>query len=151
MKAKYILPALFFLFTFARLSAQTNVEFDEKNFPDKKTLKEAKKHFDNGNDLFKQASEIQDNQLKYFVEKNHYLPNGINELQGAGMDGFKLALAEYLIANNFNPNCALLNYRMAVCYYNIPAQKVMGLSYAEKAVKLVPNVDPMVQYYLGRL
>jgi len=151
MKTKYILPAFFLLFTFARLSAQTNVEFDEKNFPDKKSLKEAKKHYDNGNELFKQASEIQENQLKYFVNKNHYLPNGINELQGAGMDGFKLALAEYLTANTFNPNCALLNYRMAVCYYNIPAQKIMGLTYAEKAVKLLPTVDPMVQYYLGRL
>jgi outer membrane protein OmpA-like peptidoglycan-associated protein len=151
MKTKYIFPALVFLFTFARLSAQTNVEFDEKNFPDKKTLKEAKKHYDTGNDIFKAANEMQASQLKYFVDKNHYLPNGINELQGAGMDGFKQALAEYLQANSFNPNCALLNFRISVCYYNIPAQKVMGLTYCEKAVKLVPTVDPMAQYYLGRL
>jgi outer membrane protein OmpA-like peptidoglycan-associated protein len=151
MKTKYILPALFFLFAFVRLSAQTNVEFDEKNFPDKKTLKEAKKHYEDGNDFFQQASEIQDVQLQYFIKTNHYLPNGINELGGAGSDGFIKALDEYLLANTFNPNCALLNFRMAVCYYNIPKQKVMGLSYIQKAVKLMPTVDPMAQFYLGRL
>ncbi len=151
MKTKYIFPVLLFLLVFVRLSAQSNVEFDEKNFPDKKALKEAKKHFDTGNDAFKQASEVQDVQLKFFVNKNHYLPNGINELQGAGQDGFQAALAEYLQANTFNSNCALLNFRIAVCYYNISAQKLMGLAYVQKAVKLVPTVDPMAQYYLGRL
>ena len=150
MKTKYIFPVIFLL-AFAKLTAQTNVDFDEKNFPDKKTLMEAKRHFDAGNDIFKDATAMNDAQLKYFVNQNHYLPNGINELGGAGQDAYKQALAEYLQANAFNPNCALLNFRMAVCYYNTPAQRVMGLTYCEKAVKLLPTVDPMVQFYLGRL
>lgn len=133
-----------------RAFAQSNIEFDEKNFTDRKAYKEANRHFENGNDYFKQAQEVQGAQLKYFIEKNHYLPNGINELGGAGGDLFKLALDEYLQANTFNPNSSTCNYRMAVCYYNISAQKMMGLAYIEKALKLNPNVDPESQYYLGR-
>jgi outer membrane protein OmpA-like peptidoglycan-associated protein len=126
-------------------------EFDEKNFTDRKAFKEANRHFEKGNDLFKQAKEIQDAQLKYFIAENHYLPNGINELQGAGSEGFRMALDEYIIANTFNSNSAVCNYRMAVCYYNIPAKKTMGLVYAEKAIMLNANVDLEAQYFLGRL
>lgn len=128
-----------------------NVEWEEKNFTDRKAFKEAKRHYENGNDNFKTAQSIQESELNMFIKENHYLPNGINELGGAGMEGFHLALDEYLIANQFNPNSATLNYKIAVCYYNIPSQKLMGLTYIEKAVKLNPAVDPMVQYYLGRL
>lgn len=151
MKSKTtFLTAIIFCFAFVRLAAQPAVEWDEKNFTDRKAFKEAKRHFEDGNSRFKEAQSIQAAQLEYFVDKNHYLPNGINELGGAGGDRFKQALDEYLIANQFNPNSAVLNFRMAVCYYNISAQKLMGLSYMEKALKLNPNVDPMAQYYLGR-
>jgi outer membrane protein OmpA-like peptidoglycan-associated protein/tetratricopeptide (TPR) repeat protein len=151
MKTKHILFSIsVFLFAFAKLNAQTNTEFDDKNFTDRKAFKEANRHYEAANDLYKQASDVQATQLKYFVGQNHYLPNGINELSGAGMDGFKLALTEYLIANAFNSNSALCNFKMGVCYYNLPAQRQMGLTYVEKAVMLNPNVDPMIQYYLGR-
>lgn len=133
------------------LAAQTNTEFEEKNFPDRKAFKEANRHFEAANDLFKVGKEMQAGQLKYFIERYHYLPNGINELQGAGMEQFRAALDEYLQANTFNPNSATCNYRMAVCYYNIPSQKMMGLMYIEKAAKLNPNVDPEMNYYMGRL
>ncbi|MDQ3110121.1 MAG: OmpA family protein [Bacteroidota bacterium] len=152
MKSKYIfLTTLFFAFAFCRLAAQTNVEFDDKNFTDRKAFKEANKHYEEANNLFKQASEFQADELKYFVGKNHYLPNGINELGGAGGDGFRMALSEYLVANTFNPNSAVCNYRMAVCYYNISSQRLMGLKYIEKAIALNPNVDVMTQFYLGRM
>jgi outer membrane protein OmpA-like peptidoglycan-associated protein len=134
-----------------KVSAQTNTEFDEKNFTDRKAYKEANRHFERGNDLFRDAQASQQAQLDYFVDHNHYLPNGINELGGAGGELFKMALDEYVQANTFNPNSAICNFRMAVCYYNISAQKMMGLAYAEKAQKLNPNVDPMLQYFLGRL
>ncbi len=151
MKSKLTFLIVFFsCFAFAGLIAQPAVEWDEKNFTDRKAFKEARKHFEEGNSNFKEAQAIQEAQLEYFVKENHYLPNGINELAGAGGDRFKKALDEYLVANQFNPNSAVLNFRMAVCYYNIPAQKLMGLSYLEKALKLNPNVDPMAQYYLGR-
>lgn len=152
MKTKSIFISIVIgLFALTKIIAQGNIEFNEKNFSDRKAFKEANKHYEAGNNLFEQASNMQANQLKYFVGKNHYLPNGINELQGAGMEGFKLALTEYLQANAFNPSSALCNYRMAVCYYNLPAQKLMGLSYIEKAVMLNVNVDVMAEYYLGRL
>jgi outer membrane protein OmpA-like peptidoglycan-associated protein len=148
---KPIFASIIFLLAANILAAQSHVEFDEKNFPDKKTLKEARRQYENGNDYFKQASDMQASELKHFIEENNYLPNGINELGGVGLEGFRMGLDEYLKANQFNPNHALLNFRIAVCYYNIPNQKMMGLNYAEKAIKLNPNVDPMAQYYLGRL
>jgi outer membrane protein OmpA-like peptidoglycan-associated protein/tetratricopeptide (TPR) repeat protein len=149
MKNLFLLAAtlLFGTATFA----QTNVEFDEKNFNDRKAFKEANKRYDRGNDYYKQAKSVHDAELKRFVGENHYYPNGINELGGAGMDMFKLALPEYLAANQFNPNSATCNFRIAVCYYNIPAQKLMGLAYAEKAKMLNPSVDPELNYVLGRL
>ena len=128
-----------------------NVEFDEKNFTDKKAFKEARRHYEDGNDNFKAAQAIQQAELDMFVKENGYMPNGINELGGAGMENFRLALDEYLIANQFNPNSATLNYKIAVCYYNIPSQKLMGVTYIEKAQKLNPVCDIMLNYYWGRL
>lgn len=128
-----------------------NVEWEEKNFPDKKLFKEAKRHYEDGNDLFKAGQSIQADELELFIKENKYLPNGINELGGAGMEQFQLALDEYLIANKFNSNSASLNFKIAVCYYNIPSMKLMGLTYVEKAVKLNPSVDPTVNYFYGRL
>ncbi|MBI3510008.1 MAG: OmpA family protein [Bacteroidetes bacterium] len=152
---KKLFSSLFFISVLVsgagKISAQTNTEWDDKNFPDHKAFKEANKHYEKGNDIFGQAQASQAGELKYFIDKNHYLPNGINELGGAGGDLFKQALDEFLIANTFNPNSATLNYKMSICYYNISSQKQMGLSYIEKANKLNPNVAPDVQYYLGRL
>jgi outer membrane protein OmpA-like peptidoglycan-associated protein/tetratricopeptide (TPR) repeat protein len=153
MKTKYILLGFaFFISASVRLFAQNNVEWDDKNFADRKAFKEANRHYEEGNDIFKGAGKIQADALEYFVKVNHYLPNGVNELgDGGASDGFKKALDEYIIANQFNPNSATLNYRMAVCYYNISSQKLMGLTYIEKAIQLNPNVDASAQYYLGRL
>jgi outer membrane protein OmpA-like peptidoglycan-associated protein len=139
------------VFSVSSLFAQSNVEFDEKNFPDRKAFKEANRHYEAGNDLFKEGRAMQQAQLDYFIKENNYLPNGINELQHTGAEQFKQALGEYLQAYVFNPNSASCNFKMAVCYYNIPAQKMMGLIYAEKAAKLNPNVDPELNYFLGRL
>lgn len=150
MKTKYILFSIALLLS-VRLNAQVNVDFISENFSDKKAYKEAAKHFDQGRILFKQASEIYNIQLKFFIDDNYFLPSGINEMQGAGLDGFKKALEEFKIAYLFNPNCAILNYKMAICYYNIPAQRLLGLSYIEKAIMLNPVVDELAQYYLGRL
>jgi outer membrane protein OmpA-like peptidoglycan-associated protein len=150
MSKKLITLALVFSVFGFRSFAQ-NVEWDEKNFTDKKAFKEAKRRYENGNDNFKDAQAIQAAELERFSKENGYLPNGINELGGAGMENFRLALDEYLVANQFNPNSASLNFKIAVCYYNIPSQKLMGLTYAEKAQKLNPSVDPTLNYYLGRL
>ena len=70
--------------------AQTNVEFEKKNFPDKKDLlKEAINEFKEGNTVFE-----------------------------GGENMYKAALPFYLKAQNFNPDNALLNYRIGLCYLN---------------------------------
>jgi outer membrane protein OmpA-like peptidoglycan-associated protein len=151
---KNITRVLLFITAFTyggKLLAQTNVEWDDKNFTDHKAFKDANRHYEAGNDLFKDAVAEQAGELKWFIDTYHYMPNGVNELNGAGVAKFKAALDEYIIANTFNPNSATLNYRIAVCYYNISSKKLMGLTYIEKAVKLNPAVDPEAQYYLGRL
>ncbi len=152
MKRKHILlTASFFILAFANCIAQNNIEFDDKNFTDRKAFKEANKHYEDGNDIFKAAQAEEASGLKYFVEKNHYLPNGINEFGSGAAEGYRLALTEYVTANAFNPNSATLNFRIAVCYYNISSQRLMGLKYIEKAITLNPNVDIRAQFYLGRL
>jgi outer membrane protein OmpA-like peptidoglycan-associated protein len=138
----------FLLFTLAAFAQ--DVPFEEKNFTDKKAYKEARRNFEDGNNVFEQAMNVQKSALKRFVADYHYYPNGINELAGAGAEGFIMARDAYLKANTFNPNSAMLNYRLGVSYYNIPKQKMMALAYLEKAAKLNPNVDPDLQYYLGR-
>lgn len=150
MKKLFTLALFFIGFTFHAFAQ--NVEWDDdKKFTDKKAFKEAKRHYEDGNDNFKAGQAQQAAELEMFVKENGYLPNGINELGGAGMEYFRLALDEYLIANQFNPNSASLNFKIAVCYYNIPSQKLMGTTYIEKAQKLNPSVDPMLNYYMGRL
>ncbi|GAB4145901.1 MAG: hypothetical protein Fur0041_20400 [Bacteroidia bacterium] len=151
MKKITLLTAIFTIGIFSLVKAQTNVEFDDKNFNDRKAFKEANRHYEKGLDYFSQGQSLYNAELKRFISENHYMPNSINELGGAGMEFFKLALQELLQANQFNPNSASCNYRIGVCYYNIPAQKLMGLAYIEKAAKLNPSVDPDLNYYLGRL
>ncbi|HTF02780.1 MAG TPA: hypothetical protein VK826_02110, partial [Bacteroidia bacterium] len=136
---------------FTLQSFAQNVEWEEKNFPDKKAFKEAKRHYEDGNDHFKNGRGVEEELLQDFIKENGYLPNGGSELGGELSNFYKLALDEYLIANQFNPNSAMLNYKIAVCYYNISSQKLMGLTYIEKAVKLKPQVDPTANYFLGRL
>ena len=67
MKTKYILFSIAVLLS-VRSNAQVNVDFISENFSDKKAYKEAAKHFDQGRILFKQASEIYNIQLKFFID-----------------------------------------------------------------------------------
>ena len=68
--------------------AQNNVEFSEKNFPDNKTgLKSAQANVEKG-----------DQEYEY------------------GPQGFEIALKYYLKANEFNPNNADLNFKIATIY-----------------------------------
>ncbi len=148
---KKLLTLALVLSGFTFQSFAQNVEWEEKNFPDKKAFKEAKRHYEDGNDHYNEARGIELELLDGFIKENGYLPNGSNELQGGQGSIYKMALDEFLIANQFNPNSASLNFKIAVCYYNLPSQKLMGTSYLEKAQKLNPSVDPMLNYYLGRL
>ncbi|MEW6468551.1 MAG: OmpA family protein [Bacteroidota bacterium] len=117
---KFILTAVLILFG-AAMPAQTNVEFTKDNFKDKKDgFKEAKKNLEDGNELFAQ-----------------------------GRPFYSQALPFFLKANDFNPNNALLNYKIGVCYIWSNYKWKAG-PYIEKAYKLDPNCSPEIHYYLGR-
>jgi outer membrane protein OmpA-like peptidoglycan-associated protein/tetratricopeptide (TPR) repeat protein len=91
----------------ALIFAQSNVEFTEKNFPDNKTgLKSAQANVDKGN------------------EEYEYGPRN-----------FETALKYYLIANEFNPNNAYLNFRIASIYRQFNNTHTAADFY-EKAISL---------------
>lgn len=117
----YYLIAILFLSVSVNLNAQ-NIEFDKKNFPnDKDGLKKAQS-------AIKEADKL---------------------LEKKGKIEMQRALELYLSANTFNPNNALLNYKIGVCYIN-SLNKLPSMQYFEKAANLNPAVDPQLQYWLGR-
>lgn len=98
-----------------------NVEFEKENFKDNKDgLKEAKSNI-------KQGDEI--------------------SLQGPSF--YKDALAPYLAAQSFNPNNAVLNFKIGRAY-TYSQTKLKAIPYLEKAFELNPTVDPQIHYYLGK-
>lgn len=118
-----IFGVVFILFTFLaqQCYAQENVEFNKKNFPGKKKeLKEALKELSAGDELY-----------------------------DLGGGNFTLAIDHYLKVQNFNPNNALLNYKLGNCYLN-SADKKKSISYFETAVKLNPKVAADLHYLLGQ-
>jgi outer membrane protein OmpA-like peptidoglycan-associated protein len=98
-----------------------NVEFTKDNFKDNKDgYKEAKKNLEIGDDLFAQGSVF-----------------------------YRQALDPYLLANKFNPNNALLNYRIGKCYL-YSSTKLKAIPFLEKAIQLDANVDPQIHYVMGK-
>jgi len=118
MNYRAILILITILFSFG-LSAQ-NVEFTKANFPGaKKKLKEAKLFIEIGDELFA-GNEFQKPQ----------------------------ALDWYLKANAFNPNNAVLNFKLGVSF-NISPNRFKSLAYFKKAYEINSNVDPHIHFYLG--
>ncbi|MFL5762414.1 MAG: OmpA family protein [Bacteroidia bacterium] len=116
---KKIFTILSFVIT-ANLFAQ-NVEFTKDNFKeDKDGLKEAKKNLEKGDELFALA-------------ESHY----------------REAIEPYLAANKFNPNNALLNYKIGKCYL-YSSYKLKSIPFLEKAIQLNPAVDPQIHFLMGR-
>ena len=64
-------------------------------------------------------------------------------------DHFKKALINYLSANKFNPNSAKLNLKIGNCYL-YTSDKAKAYTYLAKALKLNPDIDPMLHFLLGR-
>ncbi len=103
--------------------AQVNVEFEKKNFPDRKDqLKEAINQFKEGNAIFDEG------------DKRFLLA----------------ALPHYLEAQTFNPNNDLLNFRIGYCYLNSHDQG-RATEYITKAYQLNPAVDKKIRFYLGNV
>ncbi|MBL4652488.1 MAG: PD40 domain-containing protein [Flavobacteriales bacterium] len=111
--------------------AQKNVEFTKDNFPDtKKEMKEAVKRIEEGGEIIQQYTD----------------PNNGVTLSG----GYKLALPFYEKAQKFNPNNALLNYKIGKCYLKGTHKKTESLQYFLKAYKLDPRVDNQIFYMIAR-
>jgi len=119
------LTLLFITGITANVFSQTNIEFNKKSFPDNTSqLRAALKELGAGDDLYDQA----------------ILPNSGN---------FSLALDHYLKAQDFNPNNALLNYKIGKCYMN-SYNKTKSIPFLEKALLLNPKVSPDIHYLLGQ-
>jgi len=128
MKINTLITAVATLFCFA-VSAQ-NIEFKSANFKDdKEGFKNAKEAMDKGDEYYTLGTEA------VFAVKSP----GLN---------FKLALVEYSKAQDFNPNNALLNYKIGVCHaYSENSYKC--INYLYKAHELDPACDPLMKYYYG--
>jgi tetratricopeptide (TPR) repeat protein len=115
----YLFAFIFLFFQLNFIKAQ-NVEFEKAYFPGRKAeLSEAKTQLDKGNKLFE-----------------------------TGGGNYLLAIEPFTKANNFNPNNALLNYRLGVCYlYTI--QKTKSIAFFEKALQLNPTVAIDLHLVLG--
>lgn len=61
---------------------------------------------------------------------------------------FALALKQYEIAQAFNPNNALLNFKIGVCLIN-STSPYKGAEYIQRAKGLDEGCDPFLPYYLG--
>jgi len=108
---KYTLlcTALFFAENF--LFSQTNIEFTEKNFPNRQAgLKYALEQYKRGD--------------YYLLRGSVYYPQ---------------ALEHYLQAASFNPNNAELNYLIGFCYLNHTKDKLRAVPYLERAIDLDPQ------------
>src|SRR5687767_6794445 len=117
-KLTYILTVLSLpLFYFS----QQNVEFEKKNFPDKKDeLKEVIKEIREGDAIWDMG-----------------MPNI-----------YPVAIPHYLKAQHFNPNNAQLNFRLGVGYLQTH-EKGKAYEYITKAYTLNPAVDPKIRFYTG--
>ncbi|MBP7497181.1 MAG: PD40 domain-containing protein [Bacteroidales bacterium] len=115
-----LLIILLFIFSLKSIIAQ-NVEFNELSFPDKK--KECRRAVGN--------------------------INKADELLASGAGKYQLAIPYYLKANSFNPNNALLNYKLGVCYMNT-YEKYKAVPYLEKAYQLNKAVKNDIAYQMGQ-
>ncbi len=102
------------------LSISQNIDFYKKNFPDK--LNELNKAVDN-----------------IFHGDEFYTDNF-----------YAKALKYYLQANDFNPNSAILNYKIGNCYLNSD-YKDKAKPFFEKAYKLKNNITPDIEFKLGQV
>ena len=89
------------------------------------------------------------NQKDQLKEAKKALEIGIEDYEGKRPGKYKFALENLLKAQAFNPNNALLNYRIGVCYI-YGSYKTKAKPFFDKAYELNPNVDIEIHYYLGR-
>lgn len=119
------LAVVLFSFAFGQ-----NVEFKASNFKgDKEGFKKAMEALKKGDESFTLGNEA------------------VFQVKDPGMN-YGLALEQYEKAFEFNPNSAVLNFKMGVCYAHSPFRE-RCISYFEEAKKLDPACDPFMDYYYG--
>lgn len=129
MTTKNIYTLITTLLFSATLMAQ-NVDFKKSNFKDRvDEYKAAKEALDKGEEYFELGSEA------------------IFEVREPELN-FKLALQQFEIAQKLNPDNALNNFRIGVCYVHSSAP-YKAYDYIKKAQKLDEKCDPFLFYYLG--
>ncbi|MFK8038834.1 MAG: OmpA family protein [Crocinitomicaceae bacterium] len=107
-----------------------NVEFKSSNFKDRKDqFKIARDALDAGSIIFLEGEEA------VFAVKN---PKQL----------FVKALVEFEKAFDFNPNSAILNYKIGVCHI-YSTDKAKAVAYLKKAHELNPEASPFLNYYMG--
>lgn len=103
----------------ALLFAQVDIKFKKSNFPDDP----------NGFSAAKRQIKSGD----YAFSQKNYIE----------------ALRFYLLANDFNPDNAQLNYKIGYCYY-YTLEKYSCKKYFEKAYQIDKMVDSEIEYYIAR-
>lgn len=107
-----------------------NIDFKAANFKDdKEGLKKATDAIKTGDELFKLANEA------------------LFATQSPGLN-FKKALIQYQVAQKFNAQNALNNFKIGVCYMN-SSDPGKGIPFIKKAAELDKACDPFMSYYLG--
>lgn len=121
MKNRYLLALLPLLGLLPLFAQGQNVEFESRNFPNQKEeYKQAVREFKEAEKLYEQ-----------------------------GPARYDAAIPHYLVAYKLNPSNAQLNFHLGMAYLS-SAFKVKALTYLESASSLSPQIDPLIQYYLGR-
>lgn len=107
-----------------------NVDFKAANFKaDKEGYKKIEAVLEKGEEFYKLGIEA------------------VFSVQDIGLN-FKKALEQFEIAQKYNPNSGLLNYKIGVCHAN-SSDPFKSISYFKTAQKLNPTCDPFLNYYLG--
>jgi outer membrane protein OmpA-like peptidoglycan-associated protein/tetratricopeptide (TPR) repeat protein len=110
-----------FAIIFSLSTSAQNIEFTKENFKENKDgLKEAKRNIEEGDKLYEMGSVF-----------------------------YKQAIDPYLKAQSFNPNNALLNFKLGKSYL-YSNFKLKSIPYLEKALQLNPNVDPQMHYVIAK-
>lgn len=112
---------IFLIFLSSIVVGQENIEFDKNNFPTRKdALKVALNDMSAGDEFFDK-----------------------------GFGFYPLALPYFMKAYAFNPNNALLNYKIGECYL-AGDDKLKSIRFYQKAIKLNYKVSPDIHFKLGR-
>ena len=123
--------------TINQLNAQ-NIEFTKENFPNtKKELKEALKNIKEGDKQYYEAENLKEIRDQKEKDSNY------------GRSMYLYALEEYLKAFTFNPANAMLNFKIATCYFNT-IERTKSIPYYERAFQLDPEINKDINYLMAQ-